>query len=220
MTGAMLGFPGEDYTTPADDQGDRRLRQPRRPRPERLERLDWALDRTRRAGAVGPDAPRRLPPRARRPRPQAVPRHPGPGRPARRREGGHARLRDRPGDRRPAPPDARRAEVPRTSRSTSTRPTCCSTTWATRSGAVEILGPDIRSVHVKDANRPTVPGTVGRGGPARARARSTSAQFVQTLKEVGYTRPARHRARGRRPAAAVRRRRPRHPLPPRGPGIE
>ena len=28
MTGAMLGFPGEDYTTPADDQGDRRLRQP------------------------------------------------------------------------------------------------------------------------------------------------------------------------------------------------
>ncbi len=32
--------------------------------------------------------------------------------------------------------------------------------------AVEILGPDIRSVHVKDANRPTMPGDVGRGGAA------------------------------------------------------
>ena len=41
--------------------------------------------------------------------------------------------------------------------------------------AVEILGPDIRSVHVKDANRPTTPGPVGRGSAARARARSTSA---------------------------------------------
>ena len=28
MHAAMLGFPGEDYTTPADDPGDRRLRQP------------------------------------------------------------------------------------------------------------------------------------------------------------------------------------------------
>ena len=32
--------------------------------------------------------------------------------------------------------------------------------------AVEILGPDIRSVHVKDANRPTIPGHLGRGGAA------------------------------------------------------
>lgn len=28
LTGAMLGFPGEDYTTPPDDQGHRRVRQP------------------------------------------------------------------------------------------------------------------------------------------------------------------------------------------------
>ena len=41
--------------------------------------------------------------------------------------------------------------------------------------AVEILGPDIRSVHVKDANRPTVPGDLGRGGAARQGAGRTSA---------------------------------------------
>ena len=79
-------------------------------RPERLERLAWALDRTRGAGPVRPDAPRRVPARARRPRPHGDARHPGPGRPVGRGEGGHARLRDRPGDRRLAPPDARRPE--------------------------------------------------------------------------------------------------------------
>ncbi len=49
MTGAMLGFPGEDYSTPASIQktggfGDPALR------PERLQRLDWALKRTRELG--------------------------------------------------------------------------------------------------------------------------------------------------------------------------
>lgn len=49
LTGAMLGFPGEDYTTPATIQktggfGDPALR------PERLERLDWGLRRTRELG--------------------------------------------------------------------------------------------------------------------------------------------------------------------------
>src|SRR5439155_4130224 len=49
LTGAMLGFPGEDYTTPQTIQktggfGDPALR------PERLERLQWALERTRALG--------------------------------------------------------------------------------------------------------------------------------------------------------------------------
>src|SRR3954471_5544634 len=51
MTGAMLGFPGEDYTTPATIQqtggfGDPALRS------ERLERLKWALERTQALGLV------------------------------------------------------------------------------------------------------------------------------------------------------------------------
>src|SRR5262245_20655278 len=49
MTGAMLGFPGEDYTTPQMIQktggfGDPAMRS------ERLERFRWALDRTRALG--------------------------------------------------------------------------------------------------------------------------------------------------------------------------
>ncbi len=49
MGGAMLGFPGEDYTTPKTIEktggfGDPALR------PERLERLRWALARTRALG--------------------------------------------------------------------------------------------------------------------------------------------------------------------------
>src|SRR5271154_1731385 len=49
MTGAMLGFPGEDYTTPQTIQktggfGDPKLR------PERLKRLQWALERTKALG--------------------------------------------------------------------------------------------------------------------------------------------------------------------------
>src|SRR5262245_49717479 len=49
MTGAMLGFPGEDYSTPQTIQntggfGDPSLR------PERLERLQWGLQQTRALG--------------------------------------------------------------------------------------------------------------------------------------------------------------------------
>ncbi len=49
MTGAMLGFPGEDYTTPAIIQQTGGFG-PAHLRPERLERLAWALDRTRALG--------------------------------------------------------------------------------------------------------------------------------------------------------------------------
>ena len=45
MTGAMLGFPGEDYTTPATIQKSGGFGNPA-DRPERLKRFQWALDRT------------------------------------------------------------------------------------------------------------------------------------------------------------------------------
>src|SRR5262249_49270848 len=45
MTGAMLGFPGEDYTTPQTIQKTGGFGDPKT-RPERLERFKWALDRT------------------------------------------------------------------------------------------------------------------------------------------------------------------------------
>ena len=54
--------------------------------------------------------------------------------------------------------------------------------------AVEILGPDIRSVHVKDANRPTVPGQWGEEVPL-GRGQANIKGFIQTLKKVGYGGP-------------------------------
>lgn len=49
MGGAMLGFPGEDYTSPQTIQRTGGFGDPAT-RPERLERLAWALDRTRALG--------------------------------------------------------------------------------------------------------------------------------------------------------------------------
>jgi sugar phosphate isomerase/epimerase len=54
--------------------------------------------------------------------------------------------------------------------------------------AVEILGPDIRSVHLKDANRPTTPGQWGEEVPL-GKGQADIPRFVQTLKAVGYRGP-------------------------------
>jgi sugar phosphate isomerase/epimerase len=51
--------------------------------------------------------------------------------------------------------------------------------------AVEILGPDIRSVHVKDANRPKTAGQWGEEVPL-GQGQVNIRQFVKTLKKVGY----------------------------------
>ena len=49
MSGAMLGFPGEDYTTPHTIEKTGGFGDPAT-RPERLERFDWALARTKALG--------------------------------------------------------------------------------------------------------------------------------------------------------------------------
>ena len=54
--------------------------------------------------------------------------------------------------------------------------------------AVEILGPDIHSVHVKDANRPTVQGQWGAEVPLGQGAVDIP-KFIQALKRNGYTGP-------------------------------
>jgi sugar phosphate isomerase/epimerase len=54
--------------------------------------------------------------------------------------------------------------------------------------AVEILGPDIQSVHVKDARRPIIPGTWGEEVPL-GKGQVNIKKFVQTLQKVGYTGP-------------------------------
>jgi sugar phosphate isomerase/epimerase len=54
--------------------------------------------------------------------------------------------------------------------------------------AVELLAPDIRTVHVKDANRPTVPGQWGEEVPL-GEGQTDTRKFLLTLKKVGYTGP-------------------------------
>src|SRR5437667_10025177 len=49
MSGTMLGFPGEDYTTPQTIQKSGGFGDPST-RAERLDRFRWALDRTRALG--------------------------------------------------------------------------------------------------------------------------------------------------------------------------
>jgi sugar phosphate isomerase/epimerase len=186
MTGAMLGFPGEDYTTPQTIQktggfGDPALR------PERLERFQWALDRTRALGLSD------------------LMLHAGflpePGDP----------------DRKPFLDTlAKVSDLARAKGVTVAFETGQETADLLRRTldelkcpnlkvnfdpanmilydkgdpirAVEVLGPDIRSVHVKDAIRTKVPGTWGEEVPL-GQGEVNIKQFVQTLKKVGYRGP-------------------------------
>jgi L-ribulose-5-phosphate 3-epimerase len=183
LTGAMLGFPGEDYTTPQTIQktggfGDPALR------PERLERLQWALARTRALGLSD------------------LMLHAGflpePGHP----------------DRKPFLDTlARVSDLAKTAGVTVAFETGQETADLLRRTlddlqcpnlkvnfdpanmllydqgdplrAVEILGPDIRSVHVKDANRPTTPGTWGDEVPL-GKGQVHIQQFIAILQKVGY----------------------------------
>jgi sugar phosphate isomerase/epimerase len=186
MTGSMLGFPGEDYTTPQTIQktggfGDPALRA------ERLKILEWGLGRTKGLGLSD------------------IMFHggfiPEPGSP----------------DRKPFLDTlAKAADMAKASGITVALETGQETADLLRLTldelkcpnvkvnfdpanmllydmgdpirAVEILGPDIRSVHVKDANRPKVKGTWGEEVPL-GQGETNTALFVKTLQKVGYRGP-------------------------------
>jgi sugar phosphate isomerase/epimerase len=186
MTGAMLGFPGEDYTTPQTIQKTGGFGNPAT-RPERLERFRWALDRTQALGLGD------------------LMLHAGflpePGDP----------------DRKPFLDTlAQVSDLARAKGITIAFETGQETADLLRRTlddlkcanlkvnfdpanmllydkgdplrAVEILGPDIRSVHVKDARRPTTPGQWGEEVPL-GQGQANIRQFVKTLQKVGYRGP-------------------------------
>jgi sugar phosphate isomerase/epimerase len=186
MTGTMLGFPGEDYTTPQTIQktggfGDPALR------PERMERFKWALDRTRALGLAD------------------MMLHAGflpePGSPDRKpfldTLGQVSRLAAEKGITIAFETGQETADLLRRTLDELK----CSNLKVNFDPAnmllydkgdpiraVDILGPDIRSVHVKDANRPKVAGQWGeevRLGEGQVNIRL----FVKTLKKVGYGGP-------------------------------
>jgi sugar phosphate isomerase/epimerase len=186
MTGAMLGFPGEDYTTPETIRrtggfGDPALR------PGRLERFAWAVDRTRALGLAD------------------LMLHAGfipePGDPGRKP------FLDTLG--KVSAAAAARAvtvafetgqETADLLRLTLDELKCANLKVnfdpanmllydkGDPRRAVEVLGPDIVSVHVKDANRPTAPGHWGEEVPL-GQGQVNVPAFLQTLRKVGYRGP-------------------------------
>ena len=184
MTGAMLGFPGEDYTTPQTIKatggfGDPALWA------QRINRLKWALDRTVALGVSD------------------LSLHagfiPGPGDPAR-----PAMLETlaQAGDLASAKgvtlafeTGQETADLLRLTldelRSPSLKVNFDPANMLLYDmgdpiRAVEILGPDIRSVHVKDARRPKVAGAWGEEVPL-GEGEVDIRRFVQALKRIGYT---------------------------------
>ena len=186
MGGAMLGFPGEDYTTPKHIErtggfGDPVLR------PERLERLKWALNRTRELGLTDLMLHAGFIPEV--------------GDPARKS------FLDTLGTVSQLAAEKGVTIAFETGQETSTllRRTLddlkCPNLKVNFDpanmllydkddpiAAVERLAPDIRTVHVKDANRPTVPGQWGEEVPL-GKGQTDTRKFLLTLKKVGYTGP-------------------------------
>jgi sugar phosphate isomerase/epimerase len=186
FTGAMLGFPGEDYTTPRTIQATGGFGNPA-DRPERLERLRWALDRTIALGLSD------------------LMLH-----------AGFLPDLDDPGRSALLDTLARAGQLAREKGITLAFETGQETADLLRRTlddlkmpnlkvnfdpanmllydmgdpirAVEILGPDIRSVHVKDARRPTTPGHWGEEVPL-GQGEVDIRRFVEALKRVGYTGP-------------------------------
>jgi sugar phosphate isomerase/epimerase len=186
LTGAMLGFPGEDYTTPQTIQKTGGFGDPAT-RPERLERFRWALDRTRALGLAD------------------LMLHAGflpePGDPDRKpfldTLGKVSQLAADKGVTVAFETGQETADLLRRTLDDLKCPNLKvnfdpANMLLYDKGdplrAVEVLGPDIRSVHVKDANRPTVPGQWGEEVPL-GKGQVNIKQFVKTLQKVGYRGP-------------------------------
>ena len=186
LTGAMLGFPGEDYTTPQTIKQTGGFGDPA-DRPARLECLDWALERTAALGLTDlmlhagflpePDDP------ARSAMLDTL------GEAARRAEARGITLAFETGQ--------ETAELLRRTLDDLKAPNLKINfdpanmllyDMGDPIRAVEILGPDIRSVHVKDALRPKTPGTWGQEVPL-GQGEVNIPRFIQTLRSVGYTGP-------------------------------
>lgn len=186
MSGSMLGFPGEDYTTPQTIEKTGGFGDPAT-RAERLERFKWGLARTKELGLTD------------------IMLHAGFIPP----------LGD-PGRKPFLDTLAQVAELAREAGITVAFETGQESASLLRTTldelkcpnlkvnfdpanmllydmddpirAVELLAPDIRSVHVKDANRPTKKGTWGEEVPL-GRGQTNTRLFVKTLQRLGYRGP-------------------------------
>jgi L-ribulose-5-phosphate 3-epimerase len=186
LGGAMLGFPGEDYTTPKHIErtggfGDPALR------PERLERFKWALDRTRELGLTDLMLHAGF-----------IPEVGDPGRkPFLDTLGTVSQLAAEKGVTVAFETGQETSALLRRTLDDLKCPNLKVNFDPANMllydkddpiKAVELLAPDIRTVHVKDANRPTAPGTWGEEVPL-GKGQTDTRKFLLTLKRLGYTGP-------------------------------
>lgn len=186
MIGSMLGFPGEDYTTPQTIQktggfGDPALR------PERLQRLQWALDRTialglsdmmLHAGFI--------------PEPNDPERKPFLDTLAKVSELAAAKNITIAFETGQETADLLRLTLDELACQNLKVNFDPANMLLYDKGdpirAVEILAKDIRTVHLKDAKRPTTSGAWGEEVPL-GKGEVNIKEFVKTLKRVGYQGP-------------------------------
>jgi sugar phosphate isomerase/epimerase len=186
LTGAMLGFPGEDYTTPQTIQATGGFGDPTT-RLERLERLKWALDRTLQLGLKDLMLHAGF-----------LPALDDPGRSSMLDTLAEAgRLAAEKGITLAFETGQETADLLRRTLDDLKAPNLKVNfdpanmllyDMGDPIRAVEILGPDIRSVHVKDARRPKVAGRWGEEVPL-GEGEVDIPLFLETLKRVGYTGP-------------------------------
>ncbi len=186
LSGTMLGFPGEDYTTPAHIQKTGGFGDPAT-RPERLERFRWALDRTKALGLSDVMLHAGF-----LPEPGSAERKPFLDTLAK-----VSQLAAEKGVTVAFETGQETADLLRLTLDDLRCPNLKvnfdpANMLLYDKGdpirAVEILGPDIRSVHVKDAKRPTTPGQWGEEVPL-GQGQANIRQFVRTLRQVGYRGP-------------------------------
>jgi L-ribulose-5-phosphate 3-epimerase len=186
MSGAMLGFPGEDYTTPQTIEKTGGFGDPAT-RPERVERFKWALARTKELGLTD------------------VMLHAGfipePGAPERKP---FLDTLAHVGDLAKAAGVVVAFETGQESASLLRRTLDDLKSPNLKVNfdpanmllydkddplrVLDLLAPDIRSVHLKDANRPTVKGTWGSEVPL-GEGQTNTREFVKALKRIGFTGP-------------------------------
>lgn len=186
MTGAMLGFPGEDYTTPATIEQTGGFGNPAT-RAERMERLRWALDRTSGLGLKDlmmhagflpePGSPERKPMLDTLARAAALAAEKGITLALETGQESAMLLRRTLDDL--ACPNLKVNFDPAN---------MLLYNMGDPIEAVEILGPDIRSVHLKDAFPPKVAGEWGQEVPL-GEGRANIPLFLHTLRKVGFDGP-------------------------------
>jgi len=186
MSGSMLGFPGEDYTTPQTIEKTGGFGDPAT-RPERIESFKWGLARTKALGL------RDIMLHA-----GFIPEAGDPGRkPFLDTLGMVAELARQAGVTVAFETGQESSALLRRTLDDLKNPNLMVNFDPANMllydkddplKAVELLAPDIRSVHVKDANRPKTKGVWGDEVPL-GRGQTNTKEFVKVLKKVGYRGP-------------------------------